>query len=94
MNAEFEGYIKDLSPELQEKARQCKTDEELIQLAADEGLELPMDALEAVAGGCTKKKLTCPKCGSDDIRWEPTCGSGDFTYCGNCKYVISSNHAS
>ena len=54
MTNEFnlEEYIKDLSPELQEKARACKTKEELLQLAADEDLEIPMDALEGVAGGC------------------------------------------
>ena len=52
MNENFEKYIKDLSPELQEKARQCKTKDELLQLAADEDMEIPMDALESVAGGC------------------------------------------
>ena len=52
MNENFEKYIKDLSPELQEKARACKTKDELLQLAADEDMEIPMDALESVAGGC------------------------------------------
>ena len=52
MNEKFEKYIKDLSPELQEKARACKTNNELLELAADEDMELPEDALEMVAGGC------------------------------------------
>ena len=54
MTNEFnlEEYIKDLSPELQEKARACKTKDELLQLAADEDMEIPDDALEMVAGGC------------------------------------------
>ena len=54
MTNEFnlEEYIKDVSPELQEKAKACSTKEELLQLAADEDLEIPMDALEGVAGGC------------------------------------------
>ncbi len=30
MNAQFEKYIEGLSPELQEKARACKTKDELI----------------------------------------------------------------
>ena len=54
MTNEFnlEEYIKDLSPEQQEKARACKTKDELLQLAADEDMEIPMEALEGVAGGC------------------------------------------
>ena len=32
-------------PKLQEKARQCKTKDELLQLAADEDVEIPMEAL-------------------------------------------------
>ena len=52
MNENFEKYIKDLSPEMQEKARQCKTTEELNAFLADNDLELPEDALELVAGGC------------------------------------------
>ena len=52
MNENFEKYIKDLSPELQEKARACKTKEELNAFIAENDLELPEDALEAVSGGC------------------------------------------
>ena len=54
MNDNFEKYIKDLSPELQEKARACKTKEELNAFIADNDLELPEEALEMVAGGCGK----------------------------------------
>ena len=58
MTNEFnlEDYIKDLSPELQEKARACKTKDELMQLVADEDLEIPMDAIEGVAGGLYLQK--------------------------------------
>ncbi|MBQ6674724.1 MAG: hypothetical protein IJM75_01205 [Ruminococcus sp.] len=52
MNEKFEQYISDLSPELQEKARECKTQEELNAFIAENDLELPEDALELVAGGC------------------------------------------
>ncbi|MBR1750587.1 MAG: hypothetical protein IJ740_06855 [Ruminococcus sp.] len=51
MNAQFEKYIEGLSPELQEKARQCNTASELMELAAENDVELPMDALAGVAGG-------------------------------------------
>ena len=57
MNEKLENYIKDLSPELQEKARACNSLEELTQLAAENDLELPEEALELVSGGCgTKSK--------------------------------------
>ena len=51
MNANFEKYIEGLSPELQERARACKTKEELNDFIADNDLELPEDALELVSGG-------------------------------------------
>ncbi|MBR1383625.1 MAG: hypothetical protein IJ555_07445 [Ruminococcus sp.] len=52
MNEKFEKYLKDLDPELQEKARACKSLEELTHLAAENDLELPEEALEMVSGGC------------------------------------------
>ena len=51
MNEKFEKYLKDLSPELQEKARQCKTVEELNAFISENEIELPEEALEMVAGG-------------------------------------------
>ena len=41
----------DLTPEQQEKARACKTPEELLALAQEEGIQLSDNDLEAVAGG-------------------------------------------
>lgn len=67
MNEKFEKYIEGLSPEQQEKSRACRTKQELMQLAAEEDIEIPMDALESVAGGCLTIKATCQKCGSDNI---------------------------
>ena len=70
---ELEKYIGELSPELQEKARQCKDMGELNALLAENDVELSEDALEAVAGGCSLSSncynqgdLTtaiCPACG-------------------------------
>lgn len=40
-----------LSPELQEKAKDCKTPEEMIELARQEGYELADSELDAIAGG-------------------------------------------
>lgn len=52
----IDDYIKDLSPELQEKARACKSREEIMALAAEEDFELTQDILENVSGGCSTKK--------------------------------------
>ena len=70
MNDNFEKYIEGLSPELQEKARACKTKEELNAFIADNDLELPEEALELVSGGCgtstpKPKKYYCKKCGRE-----------------------------
>ena len=60
----LEEYIKGLSPELQEKARACKTKEELNAFIAENDLELPEEALELVSGGCgtTSEKWYCNHC--------------------------------
>ena len=50
-NINIEEYIKDLSPELQEKARACTSTDELLKLAQENKIPLPDEALEAVAGG-------------------------------------------
>ena len=64
MNENFEKYIEGLSPELQEKARACKTKEELNAFIAENDLELPEEALELVSGGCgkTSDKWYCNHC--------------------------------
>lgn len=46
---EFHG--RDISPELAEKAKACKTPEELLALAKDEGIELTDAELNGIAGG-------------------------------------------
>ena len=48
---DIESYIKDLSPELQEKARACGSVEELLALAKKEGYKLSEAEIEAVSGG-------------------------------------------
>ncbi|MBQ9020559.1 MAG: Nif11-like leader peptide family natural product precursor [Eggerthellaceae bacterium] len=42
---------EDLSPEMQEKVKACKSPEELLALAKEEGYELTDEELEGVAGG-------------------------------------------
>ena len=43
--------FNDLTEEQKAKARECKTPEELLKLAAEEDLELSDEQLEAIAGG-------------------------------------------
>ena len=91
MTNEFnlEEYIKDLSPELQEKARQCKTKNDLMQLVADEDLEMPMDALEGVAGGCTSEGCEHSFQETGRIGMLPYLGSNDKHIMYNGKVVNS-----
>ena len=67
MNEKLEEYIKELSPELQQKARACNTSEELMEFLADNDIELPEDALENVSGGYCNKDIPCPKCGTRPV---------------------------
>lgn len=43
--------FKDLSPELREKAKACKTPEEMLALAKKEGCKLSDEEMEGIAGG-------------------------------------------
>ena len=59
----------DLTPEMQEKARACKTPEDVLALAKEGGIELTDEQLEAVSGGwgecdantCNKRERFCPQ---------------------------------
>ena len=90
-----ESYIKDLDPELQEKARACDSVQELLALAKEAKVPLPDEALAAIGGGdgsdsgnCTG--ITCPKCGSDDVcitGLDPGCYCGTVhVKCNKCGH--------
>ena len=51
LNAALKGIYDSLTDEQKEKAKQCKTMDELTAFAAREGVELPNEVLDAVAGG-------------------------------------------
>ena len=51
LNAALKGIYDSLTDEQKEKAKNCKTMDELTALAGKEGLELPDEALDHVAGG-------------------------------------------
>ena len=48
-----------ISPELQEKAKACKTAEDILERAKDEGYELSDDELESISGGGWDCPLLC-----------------------------------
>ena len=54
--------FEDLSPELKERLRACKTIDELIAFAKEEGFELTNEALEGISGGICKRD--CPWLGA------------------------------
>ena len=43
--------FEELHPELQEKVKACKTPDDLLALASEEGYELTEEELDAVSGG-------------------------------------------
>ena len=47
----LKGIYEQLTDEQKEKAKQCKTMDELMTFAGEEGLELPDEIVSAVAGG-------------------------------------------
>ena len=64
-----EDLLKGLTKEQIAKVKSCKNQEELLELAKKEGIELSEEQLAAVAGGF---------CSSSDFRWKCTnCGSTD-----------------
>ena len=60
--------LKGLTEEQIAKVKECKTSEEILALAKEEGVTLSDEQLEAVSGGglCRSNKK-CPKCGSEHI---------------------------
>ena len=67
MNKEL---LKGLTEEQIAKVKACKNQEDLLNVAREEGIELTNEQLEAVNGGiCTSTpSFTCPICGSDQIK--------------------------
>ena len=51
LNKILKGIYDNLTDEQKAKAKACKTMEELTELAGKEGIELPDEVLDAVAGG-------------------------------------------
>ena len=90
-----EELLKGLSQEQIEKARKCKSTDELIILAKEEGVSLTDEQLAAVSGGfcsSTGVSVTCPKCNTkfnDEVyKGSRQTVLGEFT-CPNCGHKFS-----
>lgn len=78
--------LEDFTPEQIERAKACKSAEELFALAKSEGVELTREQLDSLAGGYPaweeESQIRCPSCGCtwwDQVKSGyykcPCCGS-------------------
>ena len=80
-----EELLKGLSEEQIKRIKACRSQEEMLAIAKEEGIELNDEQLEAVNGGCGGNSgLTCPHCGKSDYGYQGV----DFGYriytCNSC----------
>ena len=66
-----EELLKGLTDEQIAKIKACKNQEEMLQIAKEEGVELTDEQLEAVSGGCItwSRPVACPNCQSTNTEW-------------------------
>lgn len=57
LNEVMKGIYENLTDEQKEKAKACKTMDEMMALAGEWGIELPDEVVDAVAGGRTLEEL-------------------------------------
>ena len=69
--------LEGLTEEQIAKIKDCKSQEEMLKLAKEEGIELSEEQLEAVSGGCNTANEKCPQC-NGDARIE---SDGMYTVC-------------
>ncbi|MDY6430971.1 MAG: Nif11 family protein [Bacilli bacterium] len=82
-----EELLKGLSEEQIAKIKACKSQEEILKLAKEEGFELTDEQLEAVNGGfCTDDTPKCPNCGSKHVSRLHVYDGIDYN-CRECYYT-------
>ena len=67
-----EGLLKGLTQEQIAKAKACNSNEELLAIAKEEGIELNDEQLAVISGGCHTStceqikidQMQCPECGN------------------------------
>ena len=81
--------FSDLTPEMQDKAKACKTPDEVLAQAKEEGYELSDEELEQIAGGAWGQ-AKCPNCGSTDIYRKDDIYEQYELICHSCGYQWNS----
>ena len=85
-----EDIFKGISEELINKAKACKSPEEIFALAKEEGIELTEEQLEAVSGGYCLEVPPCPYCGSTNTHYMIKSMMKEIViYCCDCKRQTS-----
>ena len=76
--------FKDLTEEQKAEVRACKSPEEILELAKDEGYELSDEELESISGGADWNFdiITCPSCGTKIVLMNYS-GTIECEECGN-----------
>ncbi len=89
--------LKGLTEEQIEKARACKSGEEILMLAKQEGIELTDEQLEAISGGaCLQPRkpvdLVCQQSENTNVRYNVYDMSDTRTdcHCNECGFTWSS----
>ena len=59
--------LQGLTEEQIQKVKACKSQEEMLKLAKEEGIELTDEQLKAVSGGSCFSPERCPRCQSDQV---------------------------
>lgn len=80
--------LKGLSDEQVAKYRACKTQEEILKLAKEEGVELSEEQLEAVSGGACTDCPNCKRCKSSDVEEIGYWGGGYHYHCRSCDWYF------
>ena len=83
--------LKGLTKEQTKKFRACKTHEEMLKAAKEEGIELTQEQLEAISGGglCSDGGFDnggCPKCFYDTTYYYYNEQGQKVNYCDYCDY--------
>jgi hypothetical protein len=62
--------LKGLTEEQIAKVKECKSIDEMLKLAKEDGVELTEEQLEVVNGGMCTSSTKCPACGCRSFNWD------------------------
>lgn len=83
-----EELLKGLSQEQIAKVKACKSQEEMLKLAKEEGVELTDEQLEVVSGGSICAPA-CPNCGTKEYVYKGTTEETSNKYvCTKCGAIV------